>query len=71
MPRDAFYMSGWGKQICAVIPSLDMVVVRLGGNRALNEHPEFYPELFVRVIAASAEERSSGGAQLAQAIPRH
>ncbi len=71
VPRDAFYMSGWGKQICAVIPSLDMVVVRLGGNRALNEHPEFYPELFVRVIAASAEERSSGGAQLAQAIPRH
>jgi CubicO group peptidase (beta-lactamase class C family) len=52
VPCDTFYMSGWGKQICAVIPSLDMVVVRLGGNRTLNGHPEFYHELFRRVMAA-------------------
>jgi hypothetical protein len=48
-------MSGWGKQICAVIPSFDMVVVRLGPNRALNEHPEFYLELFSRIMAAFPE----------------
>jgi CubicO group peptidase (beta-lactamase class C family) len=52
VPRDAFYMSGWGKQICAVIPSFDMVVVRLGPNRMLNEHPEFYPEFFSHIMAA-------------------
>lgn len=52
VPRDAFYMSGWGKQICAVIPSLDMVVIRLGPNRTLNEHAEFYPEFFLRIMAA-------------------
>jgi len=57
VPRDAFYMSGWGKQICAVIPSLDMVVVRVGGNRTLNEHPEFYLELFSRIMAAISNPR--------------
>ena len=57
VPRDAFYMSGWGKHICAVIPSLDMVVVRLGGNRTLNDHPEFYPELFSRIMAAAADRQ--------------
>jgi CubicO group peptidase (beta-lactamase class C family) len=51
-PRDAVYMSGWGKQACFVVPSLDMVVVRLGPNRALNEHPEFYHELWERLMAA-------------------
>jgi CubicO group peptidase (beta-lactamase class C family) len=58
VPRDACYMSGWGRQICAVIPSLDMVVVRLGGNRTLNEHPEFYPEFFSRVMAAVVDRLS-------------
>jgi CubicO group peptidase (beta-lactamase class C family) len=49
-PRDAVYMSGWGKQACFVVPSLDMVVVRLGPNRALNAHAEFYHELWARLI---------------------
>ena len=53
-PRDAVYMSGWGKQACVVVPSLDMVVVRLGPNRALNDHPEFYLELWSRIMAAVA-----------------
>jgi CubicO group peptidase (beta-lactamase class C family) len=61
VPRDAFYMSGWGKQICAVIPSLEMVVVRLGGNRTLNDHSEFYHELFSRVMAAVADSGIPGG----------
>ena len=52
VPRDAFYMSGWGKQCCAVIPSLDLVVVRLGADERLNKHPEFFREFFARVIAA-------------------
>jgi CubicO group peptidase (beta-lactamase class C family) len=60
-PRDAVYMSGWGKQACFVVPSLDMVVVRLGPNRDLNEHPEFYPELWSRIMAAVVNPRSDSG----------
>jgi CubicO group peptidase (beta-lactamase class C family) len=52
VPRDTVYMSGWGKQICAIIPSRDMVVVRLGPNRALNDRPDYYRELFARIMAA-------------------
>jgi CubicO group peptidase (beta-lactamase class C family) len=52
VPRDAVYMSGWGKQTCVVVPSLDLVVVRLGPNRTLNEHPEYYRELWSRLMAA-------------------
>lgn len=51
-PADAFYMSGWGKQICCVIPSLDLIFVRIGANRELNDHPEYYPELVSRVMSA-------------------
>ena len=54
-PRDAIYMSGWGKQACFVVPSLDMVVVRLGRNRTLNEHPEFYHQLWSRLMGAVKE----------------
>jgi CubicO group peptidase (beta-lactamase class C family) len=52
VPRDAVYMSGWGKQACFVVPSLDLVVVRVGSDRKLNEHPEFYSELWKRLMAA-------------------
>lgn len=52
VPNDAFYMSGSGKQACWVVPSLDMVVVRLGPNRELNAHPDYYPELWARLMAA-------------------
>ncbi|MBI4603934.1 MAG: serine hydrolase [Planctomycetes bacterium] len=51
-PRDVVYMSGWGKQACFVVPSLDMVVVRLGGNAALNARPDFYHGLWSRLMAA-------------------
>jgi hypothetical protein len=51
-PRDVVYMSGWGKQTCFVAPGLDMVVVRLGANAALNEHPEFYHDFWARLMAA-------------------
>jgi len=52
VPRDTFFMWGWGKQICAVIPSLDLVVVRLGPEAALNDRPDFYAQLFSRIMAA-------------------
>jgi CubicO group peptidase (beta-lactamase class C family) len=52
VPRDTFYMSGYGRQACWVFPSLDMVVVRLGSNVPLNDHPEFYRELLKRVMEA-------------------
>jgi CubicO group peptidase (beta-lactamase class C family) len=51
-PRDAVYMSGWGKQACFVVPSLDMMVVRLGPNRTLNNYPEFYHGLWKRLMEA-------------------
>jgi CubicO group peptidase (beta-lactamase class C family) len=52
VPRDAIYMSGFGKQICALIPSLDLIVARLGANRALNDRSDYYHELFARIMAA-------------------
>lgn len=52
VPKDTFYMSGWGKQACWIVPSLHMVVVRLGSNRVLNGHPEYYAEFWSRVMAA-------------------
>jgi CubicO group peptidase (beta-lactamase class C family) len=52
VPRDVFYMSGFGRQACWIFPSLDMVVVRLGSNVALNQHAEFYRELLNRVMKA-------------------
>lgn len=52
VPKDVFYMSGFGKQACWIFPGLDMIVVRLGSNRTLNDHPEFYRELLARVMAA-------------------
>jgi CubicO group peptidase (beta-lactamase class C family) len=55
VPADAYYMSGWGKQICCVIPSLDMVVVRLGPHRGLNDHQEYYSEFLSRIVKAVAE----------------
>lgn len=58
VPKDVFYMAGYGKQGCWIFPSLDMIVVRLGSNRTLNDHPEFYQELLSRVIAAV---ESTGG----------
>jgi CubicO group peptidase (beta-lactamase class C family) len=52
VPRDTFYMSGFGMQACWIIPSLDMVIVRLGSNRTLNSHIEFYREFLARILAA-------------------
>ena len=58
VPKDVFYMSGSGKQACWIFPSLDMIVVRLGLNSPLNDHPEFYPELLSRVMAAVESVRA-------------
>jgi len=55
VPADTFWMSGWGKQACWVVPSLDLVVVRLGAHRVLNDHPEYYRELWSRIMAAVAK----------------
>lgn len=56
VPADAFYMSGWGKQICCVIPSLDMVVVRLGPHRPHNEQRDYYPRFLTPIIAAVVDD---------------
>ena len=52
VPSNAFYMSGWGKQICCVIPSLDMVIVRLGPKRELNDQTDYYSEFVSRIVSA-------------------
>lgn len=54
VPRDAYFMSGFAMKTCIVVPSLDMVVVRLGSDREANEHPEFYREMMARVMGAVA-----------------
>jgi hypothetical protein len=41
---------------CIVIPSLDMIVVRLGTDREANKHAELYRELMARVMAAVRTE---------------
>lgn len=56
VPKDIVYMAGWGKQACFVVPSLDMIVVRLGPNSTLNQHPEFYQELWKRLMLAIIEK---------------
>jgi CubicO group peptidase (beta-lactamase class C family) len=57
VPADAFYMSGWGKQICCVIPSLDMVVVRLGPHRPLNDQIDYFPRFLAPIMAAVVDDR--------------
>jgi CubicO group peptidase (beta-lactamase class C family) len=52
VPADAYYMSGWGKQTCCVIPSLDMVIVRLGPHRDLNDRLEYNSEFLSRIVSA-------------------
>jgi CubicO group peptidase (beta-lactamase class C family) len=57
MPKDAFWMSGYGKDICLVIPSFDMVIAHQtapSGNleQTLNDHPEFFSTLLSKVMAA-------------------
>jgi CubicO group peptidase (beta-lactamase class C family) len=52
VPADAYYMSGYSMRTCVVIPSLDLVIARLGSNRELNNHIEFYGELIGRIVAA-------------------
>ncbi|MBI4624293.1 MAG: DUF5060 domain-containing protein [Verrucomicrobia bacterium] len=54
---DAFYMSGWGGQLCIVVPSENLVIVRLGkGNedrvQASSPNQEFQKKLASLVMAA-------------------
>jgi CubicO group peptidase (beta-lactamase class C family) len=56
VPRDAFSMHGYGKDMCLIVPSLDMIVARQSvkgqPERILNSHPEFYLELLSRIMNA-------------------
>ena len=52
VPEDTFFMHGYGKQACWIIPSLDMVIVRIGSKRRLNYLEEYFPELLSRVMSA-------------------
>jgi hypothetical protein len=39
-------------QACWIIPSLDMIVVRLASSRALNSRIDFYSEFLARLMEA-------------------
>jgi CubicO group peptidase (beta-lactamase class C family) len=52
VPPDTFHMSGFGMQACWIIPSLDMIVVRLASSRALNSRIDFYSEFLARLMEA-------------------
>ena len=52
VPKDTFFMQGYGKQACWIIPSLDMVIVRIGAKRRLNYSSKYFPELLSRVMSA-------------------
>jgi len=63
VPRDAFWMSGYGKDLCVVIPSLDMIVAHQTARgdleKSLNARPEFFPTLLSKVMAAVVTPSSS------------
>jgi len=51
-PKDLFYCSGFQGQMVAIIPSLDLVIVRLG----LNEDPKFDFNLFLKEVVGSLKK---------------
>jgi len=53
VPRDMFYCSGYQGQMVAIIPSLDMVIVRMG----LKEDPAFDFNGFLKGIIASVRKQ--------------
>lgn len=55
VPADAYYMQGWGRQVCVVIPSLDMVAVRLGPDAELNKIADYLPQMMAPIVAAVAD----------------
>lgn len=56
VPKDTFFMSGLGKQACWIIPSLDMVIVRIGLKPRLDRLPDYFPEFLSRVMSAVVAE---------------
>ena len=56
VPKDTFFMSGLGKQACWIIPSLDMVIVRIGLKPRLERLPDYFPEFLSRVMSAVVAE---------------
>ena len=52
VPRDMYYCSGYQGQMVAIIPSRDMVIVRMG----LKEHPDFDFNKFLKEVLASVSE---------------
>ncbi len=52
VPRDMYFCSGYQGQMVAIIPSLDLVIVRMG----LKEDPEFDFNRFLSGIVSSVEQ---------------
>jgi CubicO group peptidase (beta-lactamase class C family) len=53
VPRDMFYCSGYQGQMVAIIPSLDMVIVRMGVKE---EEPGFDFNAFLKGVIASVKQ---------------
>jgi len=75
VPKDTFWMSGYGKDICVVIPSLDMIIAhqtaRAGGlEQVLSDRPEFFSTLLSKVMAAVVTTPTSPSAQPTATVER-
>lgn len=56
VPRDAFYAHGFGEDLLIIIPSLDMVVVRVGGRPTGRQASSFRREFMTRIMQGVLQE---------------
>ena len=75
IPKDAFWMSGYGKDICVVIPSLDIIIAhqtaRAGSlEQSLSDRPEFFSTLLSKVMAAVVTTSANPSAEATAAVER-
>lgn len=75
VPQDAYWMSGYGKDICVVIPGLDMIIAhqtaRAGGlEQSLSDCPEFFSTLLSKVMAAVVTGSVNPSADSATTVER-
>ncbi len=73
--KDAFWMSGYGKDICIVIPSLDMIIAHQtarAGNleQTLSDRPEFFSTLLSKVMAAVVIPPASSSTETTATVER-
>jgi CubicO group peptidase (beta-lactamase class C family) len=68
VPADAYYLHGFKDNLCIVIPSLDMIVVRLATNGP-GMDPAFRSEFMSRIMAAVISDSDINEAPIVDAGP--